>query len=299
MAEDANDTSAESRGDGPSEGRLAWMLVSAGVLLAFAAAAAIALTDPRPAPPKTALVDAETPPASAVSTRPLTADSVRAVLADLDYIATEESSRAAYDTAAARLTRSVDLVSFARATLQATSTIEWTDLGESSPRRVTGAEKDQLIAEAVERWRRSAREGGGEEAPLADVFASVLYPPTVPDRNRIDSLADVMAQGLKPLGLMFGAREVGLGWNWRVVGVSIVGTDTAQVTYEATATPGAGFTFSDPSMRYTKLLRFSPDSPGRWRLAAWIDYYAARERFEGNLRPAGVAPPVHRWWGAL
>jgi hypothetical protein len=299
MANDNTDTSDSARADGPPESRLAWTLASVAVLLAFAFAAVTALTDPRPAPPKAAPLGAEPPSASAVTTWPLTVGDVRSVLGDLDYAPSDESSRAAYDTAVARLTRSVDLVGFARATLQATSTILWTDLGESAPRRVRGAEKDALVAEAIARWHVSALEGDGEEAPLADVFASVLYPPTVPDRNRIDSLTDVMAQGLEPLGLMFGAREATLGWNWRVVGVSVVGTDTAEVAYEATATPRAGFSFADPAMRYTKLLEFAPTAAGRWRLTAWTNYHSVRERFEGNVRSAGMMPPVHRWWGAL
>jgi hypothetical protein len=303
MTENTPNTVDSGSGDRTPEPRLAWTLAIAGLLLALAATAYLALRDPRPtaapAAPAAAGRSAVASGTSTLTTQPLTANEVRAVLGDLDYVPSAESSRAAYDGAVARLTRSVDLASFARATLQATSTIQWTDLGQSSARKATGAEKDALTAEAIERWRKYAAEEGDEEAPLADVFASTLYPPTVPDRNRVDSLSDVMAQGLKPLGLMFGAREPSLGWNWKVVDVSVTGTDTAEVTYEATASPSAGFSFADPSVRYTKRLRFAPSAIGRWRLAGWLNYWDVEARFRSSVRPLDAEVRADRWWGAL
>jgi hypothetical protein len=303
MTENTANTTDAGSGDRTQEGRLAWALAIAGLLLALAAAGYLTLKDPRPtaatAPPTPAGRSAVASQTSTVPTQPLTVADVRAVLGDLDYVTSAESSRAAYDRAVVRLTRSVDLPSFALATLQATSTIHWTDLGQSSARAVTGAEKDALTAEAIQRWREFAAEEGDEEAPLADVFASTLYPPTVPDRNRVDSLTDVTAQGLKPLGLLFGAQQPSLGWSWKVAEVSIAGTDTAEVTYEVATSPDAGFTLANPPARFTKRLRFARSAIGRWRLFGWLNYWDVQARFRGSVRPLGAEVRTDRWWGAL
>jgi hypothetical protein len=301
----STDTSdASPRADALSRRWVLWLLVAIGAAVALAALWVALFGNPSVVGGQVASGAATGSGASSIAATgqpapPLTVADVRSVLGDLDYERSRDSTLSAYDDAVARLVRSVDLVEFARATLDATAAISWTDMGASRSRLVSGAEKDELVAESLDHWKRFRSTTGSDADPLADALAASLYPPSVGDRNRADSLFAVMAQGLRPLGLLSGARSPSGGWTWRVVGVSVTGTDTASVTYSASADPSAGWSFADSGARYTKQLRFSRSPQGRWRLAAWTNFSAIDAQFRNNVRPRGAAVRFDRWWGAL
>jgi hypothetical protein len=229
----------------------------------------------------------------------LTVADVDTVLGEIDYVESSDSSTTRFDNAVARMLRGIDLPAFAQATLDATRAVQWTDMGTDRPRLATADEKIGLVAEQGTYWAKLRDSSGSDEQALVDMIGDHFYPPTVPDRNRADSLLDVSAQGLAPLSLMFGARDASNGWTWRVASVSIVGTDSADVTYAASATPGAGWRFADPAARYTKRLRFSFTAEKGWRLSGWPNYQAVLRQFRSNLDPSSAVPHLDPWWGAL
>jgi hypothetical protein len=109
-----------------------------------------------------------------------------------------------------------------------------------------------------------------------------------------------VAQGLSPIGLMFGAQDADSGWTWRVDSVRITGPDSAVVTYSAATTPGnTKWRFIDPAMTYEKQLRFVRNGPGTWLLAAWPNEPAFRAKFFGNITPPDAAVEFDEWWQAL
>jgi hypothetical protein len=294
----------------PSSSREAlWILVVLGGFLALGALWFALFASPQVigsdsgAPLGSGSQPASTTPAPSVvastPTVPLTLADVNAVLAQIDYAESNDASATEYDSAVTRMMRGIDLEAFALATLEATSAISWTDVGVAEPRIVTGAEKDQLVAQAAAKWVASRDASGTDAPPLNFVLGVKMYPPVSVDRNLQDSLFEVMGQGLRPLGLMFGAHDADNEWTWKVVGVSVTGTDTADVTYTARASKAAGWKFRDPNARYTKQLRFARAEDGRWRLAGWSNYDAVAAQFRANLAPADATTDLDEWWGAL
>ena len=224
---------------------------------------------------------------------------VKAVLAAVNYVESQETSRAQYDNAIRHMLKGVDFAAFAKVTLDATTGVEWTDVGSPSARRVTGAEKETIVAKAVAQWVRSRDASGTDTWPLNAVLGIKLYPPVAADRNLPDSYYDVMSQGLAPLGLMFGAQDVNATWSWKVVSVSVMSSHTADVTFVAHVRKTARFKFRNPDLRYTKRLSFTRTAGGRWRLGGWINCRTIAAKFYANVAPTGKAPPLDEWWGAL
>jgi hypothetical protein len=236
---------------------------------------------------------------SHMPTVPLSVADVNRVLMTVDYVETSESRNTQYNRALGRMLDGVDLPRFAFSTLEATPSILFTDVGSATPRVVTGREKRLILKQALDKWLVSRDDSGTDLPPLNDLLGVKLYPPLTADRNPQDSLFEVWGQGLAPLTLMFGARHNNDPWGWRIVDVSLVSSDTADVTYEASASPRAAFRFVDPGMRYTKRLRFSTGDDNRWRLSAWLNYWDVRRRFEDNVTPRGASTTLDGWWGAL
>jgi hypothetical protein len=228
----------------------------------------------------------------------LTTSDVEAVLGRIDYTESNESSVTVYANTVRRVIAGIDVVAFARNTLQATPTIWWVEPGDGGARVVGGAEKNALVAEALAAYVKR-RGAVGDADTLGDVLGVKLFPPTRDDRNRPDSGIEVIGQGLAPLGLMFGAHDVGSQWAWHVEKVIVTGPESADVTYSASVAPGASFKFADPSARYVKHLTFGRATDGGWRLAGWSNYDQIRSQFRANILPPGTAPQLDEWWGAL
>ena len=282
-----------------------WLPVASALLLAVVAMSFALLGGQGPAgrgasgSSSSGSLSASSTATSTVPAPPLTVADVEVVLGEIDYVESSDSSMTTFDNAVARMLRGIDLLAFANSTLDATPAIAWTDVGAAQARQVAGDEKAGLIAEQQTYWLKLRDSSGSDQQPLADMLAEAFYPPTPPDRNRSDSLLQVTAQGLEPLRLMFGARNVDSGWTWRVVDVSIVGTSAADVTYVASVLPRSGWGFADPAVRYTKQLRFAYGDDKRWRLSGWTNYPAVLAKFRRNVTPASAVPRTDDWWGAM
>jgi hypothetical protein len=253
-------------------------------------------------PPATGTVPASTAASPSVPATPapqLTAADVREVLSRIDYRESSDASTTEYNHALSHMLAGVDLAAFAHNTLESTSAIQWTDVGAPGPRTVTGAEKRRLVDQSAAYWisHRDAR--GGDGPPLNAVWGVMLSPPVQIDRNLQDSYYEVMAQGLVPLGLMFGAQDSDNEWGWTVTGVSVVASNTADVTYLATSRPHTLWHFANPKLTYTKRLAFSYDRKRGWRLSAWPNYGAVLSAFDNNLVPPGAPVHLDEWWGAF
>ena len=278
---------------------LLWALVALAAVMALGASGCVGANGPNGGGAGSTVSSASVNASVTVPAPQLTVADVDTVLGEIDYVESSDSSTTRFDNAVARMLRGIDLPAFALATLDATNAVEWTDMGADRPRLATGEEKFGLVTEQGTYWTKLRESSGSDEQALVDMIGDHFYPPTVPDRNRADSLLDVSAQGLAPLTLMFGARDASNGWSWRVVNVSIVGTDSADVTYSASVTPGAGWKFADPAARYTKRLRFSYAAEKGWRLSGWPNYQAVLAQFRDNLSPKNAVPRIDPWWGAL
>lgn len=230
---------------------------------------------------------------------PITVADVNAVLGQIDYIESNDASTTEYDTMVTHALAGVDLAAFAQSTLEATSAIMWQDVGWTRPLRTTGALKRAIVARSVAYWIASRDASGTDAPPLAAVLGVRMYPPANVDRNIQDSYFEVMAQGLGPLGLMFGAHDIDNEWTWKVVGVSITGTETANVTYTVRSFKGVRWKFINRKARYTKQLRFSRTPDGVWKLSAWLNYANVNAKLQSNVKPPGAATPVDEWWGTL
>jgi hypothetical protein len=234
----------------------------------------------------------------ASQTAPLTPSDVDAVLARIDYTESDMSSQTVYVNAVRRVLAGVDVMAFAQSTLEATPAIWWVEPGDGGPRIVTGAEKDALVAEALASYR-NRRDAVGDADALGDVLGMRLFPPTSANRNRLNSLVDVIGQGLAPLGAMFGAHDAGSQWAWHVEKVAVTAPDSADVIYSASVVLGASFRFANPSARYVKHLVFVRSDDGRWRLAGWSNYAEVDSQLRSNVTPPGTTLRLDEWWGAL
>ena len=281
-----------------------WVLVVIGCFLAGAALWFALFGSPQRIGPD-AVVPSAGASGSATSTptanppKPLTEGDVRSVLQVVDYFESTDASSAEYDHAFARVLQGVDLVDLARSTLDSTSAVTWIEPGTGASRRITGAEKNRRVEEALGYWV-SARDASGTDAPaLNELWGLQLNPPDPRQWTLQDSLLQVMVQGLKPLSLMFGARDADDLWTWTVESVSITGTDMADVTYVARTFAGSPWRFADPRLRYVKHLRFSQDADGRWRLSAWTNYPSVQASFNANVSPPDSATNLDEWWSSL
>lgn len=286
----------------PRSGAALWTLVVLGAFIALCGVWFMALGHSSrvgSAPSGSAArLSTSTASGNTSQTAPLAALDVEAVLGRIDYTESNESSVTVYANTVRRAIAGIDVVTFARNTLQATPTIWWVEPGDGGSRVVSGAEKSALVTEALAAYVKRRAVVGDADA-LGDVLGVKLFPPTRDDRNRPDSGIEVIGQGLAPLGLMFGAHDVGSQWAWHVEKVVVTGTDTADVTYSASVAPGASFKFADPSARYVKHLTFGRAAGGRWRLAGWSNYAQIDSQLRANIVPPGTAPQLDEWWGAL
>jgi len=305
---DTHDASAEMPAQTRFDARgLLWVLAVLGGFLALGALWFALFGSPQVVGPEagatgTGAGSATTSPASVSATQTastgLTAADVDAVLGELDYVESNDSSVTEYQVAVARMLRGVDLKDFAESNLQAAPAITWTDVGAQSSRIVTGAEKDRIVAESVAYWVSKTGPGGDESVPLDATFGVRMAPPIAIDRTLQDSYYEVMAQGIEPIGLMFGATDADNPWTWSVVSAAVTGPDTADVAYTALAKPDVGWRFLDPSMHYVKHLRFSRVAGGAWKLSGWSNHSAFESQFEANVSDPGRVH-LDEWWGSL
>jgi hypothetical protein len=229
----------------------------------------------------------------------LTEAGVRDVLGRLDYVETTDSPQVEYSNTISSVLAGVDVGDFAQASLAGTSPVMWAPTPGAAVVPVTGTEKAAIVVEAL-RTFRTLEEATGTPRALDAVMETHLDPGGTLNRTREGALLDVIAQGLSPLGLMFGGQDVDTGWTWQVENVRVTGADTAVVTYTAATTKdNQKWRLIDPSMRYEKKLRFLRDATGRWMLAAWLGEPAFKAKFYGNVAPAGTIVNVDEWWGSL
>jgi len=231
-------------------------------------------------------------------TVPITVDDVKAVMAQVDYAESSDSSTTEYNNTISHAVAGVDLSAFAQNTLEATSSIWWVDPSTNTSTTLTGAEKDSIVAESIGAWLKRER-SVGETSTLSDLLGVRLFPPDSADRIRPDSLLEVIGQGLSPLSLMFGAHDVDDDWAWRVEQITVTGPMSADVTYSASTNSHARFKFIDPSVAYVKHLTFAQTAGGGWRLAGWSNYPEVRARFLNNITPPGSVTNIDEWWGSL
>lgn len=237
-----------------------------------------------------------TPTGVTTSTAPITADDVKAVLSAVDYVEPDDSQEVEYNNAITHVLAGVDVLTFAQNTLETTSAIWWREPGSSGVVVLKGPEKSAIVAESTAAYLKRVSSLGDATA-LGDMMGIWLQPPDAFDRNRADSQLEVIAQGLRPLGLMFGAQDKDNSWVWTVEDVTVTGPNTADVTYSAQTLPGTNWRFIDPSLRYTKHLQFSRVA-GRWLLSGWSNYAQVKSKFDSNVVPAGSAP-FDEWFAAL
>jgi hypothetical protein len=240
-----------------------------------------------------------TPSVGPTSTPQLTSADVRSVLGRIDYVERSDASTAEYNHAFTHMLEGIDLARFAQNALDTTRTILWTDVGAPSARVVTGAEKRRIIAESVSYWVQHRDSTGSDAPPLNAVWGVRLSPPLQIDRITQDSYYEVMAQGLVPLGVMFGAQDVDNDWSWRVTAISAVASDSADVSYVASTRRGARWHFANPRLVYTKHLQFSHDPRYGWRLSGWTNYADVWAEFANNVVPRDGATHLDEWWGSL
>ena len=226
----------------------------------------------------------------------LTLADVNAVLAQIDYSESADTSSTEYAHMVTHLQAGVDVATFARNTLEATSSIWWQAPGAFSHVDVTGAQKQALSAKAVEFYRSDEASSG--QAAAIDGLLTAWFSRPLPS-NAADSYRMVVAQGLVPLGLLFGARDADNDWTWQVDDMAITGPDSADVTYSAKTLPTAKWSFIDPSKRYVKHLTFARAASGGWRLAGWSNYPEVNSDFQSNITPDGTHVNLDEWWGGL
>jgi hypothetical protein len=87
-------------------------------------------------------------------------------------------------------------------------------------------------------------------------------------------------------------------WTWKVTGISVVGTDTADVTYSVAVPKGKLFKFIEGS--HTKRLHFAPRADGKWVLDGWPGYPAFESGIKRSIEPSTEIPNlVQNWWDTL
>ncbi|MDR3685630.1 MAG: hypothetical protein P4L93_01545 [Coriobacteriia bacterium] len=226
----------------------------------------------------------------------ITPADVRSVLGQLDYAESNDTSATEYANMLKHVLAGVDVANFAQDALGAASTISWQAPGTYAPVNITGAEKRAIVAEAIA-FYRSNEASAGEKAAL-DSMLSAWYSRPV-QISRPDALREVVAQGLVPLGLMFGAQDADNQFAWHVLSATVTGPRSADVVYSASAMPRSGWRFVDPTVRYVKHLTFARGPSGRWRLAGWSNYSKMNQAFHSNVTPPSAAINLDEWWGGL
>jgi hypothetical protein len=236
---------------------------------------------------------------SAGQTKPLTESDVRDVLGRIDYIETTDAPAAEYADAMRAVVTGVDVGPFAQATLESNVPVRYASIPGAGTEVLTGAEKSAVVAQALQAYQ-SLENATGTAGALESVMETHLNPGGDLNKTREGALLDVVAQGLSPIGLLFGAQDADSGWTWRIDGVRITGPDSAVVTYSAATTPGnSTWRFIDPTMSYEKQLRFVRNSKGTWLLAAWPNEPAFRAKFFGNITPPDATVEFDEWWATL
>jgi hypothetical protein len=278
-----------------------WVIAVFGAFLALAALWFAVFASPQPIGPDvsaTSSVQDTSPTASgaAGANSGLTVADVSAVLAQVEYSESNDSSATEYAHMVAHLQAGVDVAAFARSALESTSAIWWQAPGAFSHVYLTGTQKQAISAQAVQFYRSAEASTG--EAGAIDGLLSAWFSQPVPS-NSADSFRMVVGQGLAPLGLMFGARDADNEWTWHVDGVAITGPDSADVTYSATTLPTTKWSFVDPAKPYVKHLKFAKSASGRWRLAGWSNYPEVNAEFRSNVAPSSTVIILDEWWGGL
>jgi hypothetical protein len=87
-------------------------------------------------------------------------------------------------------------------------------------------------------------------------------------------------------------------WTWKVTGIAVTGTGTADVTYDVAVPPKKAFRFTRTT--FVKHLQFEPRADGVWVLSGWLDYPRFEAAVKGSIAPADEIPNlVPNWWDSL
>ena len=162
-------------------------------------------------------------------------------------------------------------------------------------RQLSPAEASAKLREALAVYHAIETSSGSAAADQA-IAAS-----TGPDYGALSKadqgLIDLLGEGSIRLTFMFGEPDP-TQWIWKLDGVSIVGTSTADVTYSV-ATP-AGQPFHFTKTRFVKRLHFGKRSDGSWVLDGWLGYPAFERDVREAITPGDDIPTmVPDWWNSL
>lgn len=205
-----------------------------------------------------------------------------------DFASFEASHSGQYDYSRALVLRNVDFRAYAA---DEASSLPMRPLGASVPRDATpvqGTIKAALIAEALRAYDRVA----ATRSPVAayDWVSGAQWRLESPRPTRQDELLMALAPDFSLLNFMTKppSQRGTLSqpeWSWRVLAITVEGTDTARITLSAKSLPNeGGWSFKDPARVYEKVWRFSYDpTQHRWRLAAWPNRTQFIESVRTNL----------------
>ena len=169
-------------------------------------------------------------------------------------------------------------------------------------KQLTSGQKVDEIDRAVSAYRRIERRSGQEAAfALLSRTEFIGSEKGSPSPSADEVAIAPLASGIDGLSLLFGINGAFPLWTARLEDVSMIGTDTARLSYTATPTPSVfdgknPLTFKDPAMRYVEELRFERTASGRWAIAAWPNFEAFRRRLESNVEPKEITTYGWGWW---
>jgi hypothetical protein len=165
-----------------------------------------------------------------------------------------------------------------------------------SMRPMTTAKAKSTLSEALAVYDRIAHIQGSTGADAALTMANLAESQaglSAHDQN----LLGLLHEGASTLDFMFGQPNPAQ-WTWKVTGIAIVGTDTADVTYRIAAPVGRAWHFAESAE--TKRLHFDRRSDGQWVLDGWLNYAAFESRVRRSVTPADELPNlVQNWWETL
>jgi hypothetical protein len=231
---------------------------------------------------------------STVPTVARSGEPTRIALADVERILN------GFDTTdTASFVGAIDVAAFLESVLGGLHPMGWGALCGPPP---SAADQSRWVSEVVARYRQNVARVGAEAALDSRSPAQEGESPAHGDQLEVMTM-----YGLSFLGAMFGPSDRDSDWTWRVEGVSVTGTDTADVHYTAADLPSVmeargvdhRWHFKDPSMVYTKHLQFSKGPDGAWRLAGWPNYAQFSEAVLGNIVPRPDLSVQDQWWSAL
>jgi hypothetical protein len=170
------------------------------------------------------------------------------------------------------------------------------DPSDPRERPLSAAEASSAIADAMSAFRRVQSGKGVSAAILAMTSQGLGGESGDPPPTRDELLLGMLDSASATTDFMFGQPDRA-AWTWSVTGISIVGSDTADVTYTVASPTGADWRFTRAA--HTKLLHFERKADGTWLLDGWLNYASFESEVRRSIEPSSVIPTQSTWWEAL